>query len=43
MKIGAIPNTSMGFTGICWSTVIGWFLSNALGGFMYKKVMANSI
>ncbi|ACQ55107.1 MATE family efflux transporter [Clostridium botulinum] len=38
-----LARTSMGFTGICWSIVIGWFLSNALGGFMYKKVMANSI
>ncbi len=38
-----LTRTSRGFTGICWSTVIGRFLSNALGGFMYKKVMANSI
>lgn len=34
-----LAKTSMGFTGISWSIVIGWFLSNLLGTFMYRKVM----
>lgn len=38
-----LARASMGFTGICWSIVIEWSLSNALGTFMYKRVMVNSI
>ena len=29
-----------GFSGVCWAIVIGWFLSDLLGFYMYKKVMA---
>jgi putative MATE family efflux protein len=29
-----------GFSGVCWAIVIGWFLSDLLGFYMYKKVMS---
>jgi putative MATE family efflux protein len=29
-----------GFSGICWAIVVGWFLSDLLGFYMYKKVMS---
>lgn len=29
----------LGFSGICWAIVVGWFLSDLLGFYMYKKVM----
>jgi putative MATE family efflux protein len=29
-----------GFSGICWAIVVGWFLSDVLGFYMYKKVMS---
>ncbi|WP_053956378.1 MATE family efflux transporter [Inediibacterium massiliense] len=28
-----------GFSGVCWAIVVGWFLSDLLGFYMYKKVM----
>jgi putative MATE family efflux protein len=28
-----------GFSGVCWAIVIGWFLSDLLGFYMYNKVM----
>ena len=31
---------TLGFSGICWAIVVGWFLSDLLGFYMYKKVMA---
>lgn len=31
--------TPLGFTGICLAIPIGWFLSDTLGIFMYKKIM----
>jgi putative MATE family efflux protein len=34
-----MAKTSMGFTGICWAVVLGWFLSDILGFLMYKRVM----
>ncbi len=30
---------TFGFSGICWAIVWGWFLSDLLGFYMYKKVM----
>ena len=30
---------TLGFSGICWAIVVGWFLSDLLGFYMYKKVM----
>lgn len=30
---------TFGFSGICWAIVVGWFLSDLLGFYMYKKVM----
>jgi Na+-driven multidrug efflux pump len=38
-----LAKTSMGFTGISWSIVIGWFLSNLLGAIMYRKVMIDQL
>lgn len=32
---------TLGFSGICWAIVVGWFLSDLLGFYMYKKVMVN--
>ncbi|WP_101696410.1 MATE family efflux transporter [Clostridium minihomine] len=29
-----------GFSGVCWAIVIGWFLSDLLGFYMYKKIMS---
>ncbi|MDN5343451.1 MAG: hypothetical protein PWP28_2331 [Oceanotoga sp.] len=29
----------LGFSGICWAIIVGWFLSDILGFYMYKKVM----
>ena len=31
--------STLGFSGICWAIVVGWFLSDLLGFYMYKKVM----
>jgi len=31
--------STLGFSGICWAIVVGWFLSDILGFYMYKKVM----
>ena len=31
--------SKLGFSGICWAIVVGWFLSDILGFYMYKKVM----
>lgn len=30
---------TLGFSGVCWAIVVGWFLSDLLGFYMYKKVM----
>lgn len=29
----------LGFSGVCWAIVAGWFLSDLLGFYMYKKIM----
>lgn len=31
-----------GFSGVCWAIVIGWFLSDLLGFYMYKKVISQN-
>ncbi|MGN9164516.1 MATE family efflux transporter [Tissierellaceae bacterium HCP3S3_D8] len=32
-----------GFSGVCWAIVVGWFLSDLLGFYMYKKVMLQKV
>lgn len=32
-----------GFSGVCWAIVIGWFLSDLLGFYMYRKVMTQKV
>ena len=33
--------STLGFSGICWAIVVGWFLSDLLGFYMYKHVLLN--
>lgn len=35
--------TIMGLMSVCWVIFIGWFLSDLLGFYMYKKVMVEKV